>query len=165
MSDMQAPTVTQYGELLEPKAVPFSINAPGWYVLDTLLLIVLLIFGYSYFRYYRRNRYRRMALQWLNERAGEYYLKQLYEADMLMKRVAMHVYGPQTVAALEGTAWINFLNSCSRDTYHFSEDDSRLLFDAFYRNPNAVKETDTTHFILKTRNWIRHHQHALRHRI
>lgn len=149
---------------MEPKPVPFSFSAPGWYVLDVLLLIALLLLIFGYIRYYHRNRYRREALQWLDQRGGEDHVKQLYAADMLMKRVAMHVYGPEAVATLQGTEWINFLNKCNRRTYSFSEDDSRLLFDAFYRNPQAVSEAATTTFISKTRNWIRHHHHGLRNR-
>jgi Domain of unknown function (DUF4381) len=162
---MQQPATQQYGELMEPKPVPFSFHAPGWYVADVLLLIVLLLLIFGYIRYYYRNRYRREALQWLNQQHGAHHVKRLYEADMLMKRIAMHVYGPQAVATLQGTAWINFLNKCNRRTYRFTEDDSRLLFDAFYRNPQAVSEADTNIFISKTRNWIRYHHHALRHRI
>lgn len=162
---MQQPATQQYGDLMEPKAVPFSFNAPGWYVVDVLLLIVLLLLIFGYIKYYHRNRYRREALQWLDQQGGEEHVKRLYAADMLMKRVAMHVYGPQTVATLQGTEWINFLNKCNRRTYSFTEDDSHLLFDAFYRNPQRVSETATTTFISKTRNWIRYHHHALRHRI
>ncbi|MGO4291988.1 DUF4381 domain-containing protein [Chitinophaga sp. RAB17] len=161
---MQQPTTQQYGDLLEPAPVPFSFNTPGWYVVDVLLLITLLILMFSYIKYYQRNRYRREAIQWLDQRNREPHLKQLYEADMLLKRVAMRVYGAEKVATLRDREWINFLNKCNRRTFSFSEDDSRMLFDAFYRNPQGVGETEAITFILKTRNWIRYHHHALRHR-
>lgn len=162
---MQQPSTQQYGDLLEPKPVPFSLMAPGWYVVGALLLIGLLFFIYSYIKYYMRNRYRRKALLWLEKMDQEHAAEQLYAADMLMKRIAMQVYGRQEVATLQGMQWIRFLNnSSSRQPDIFSEDDSRLLFDVFYRNPQEASVTATATFISKTRNWIRHH-HALRNRI
>ncbi len=166
---MQQP-VQQFGDLIEPAPVPFSFHAPGWYVVEALLLMLLLLGAYWLIRYRRRNRYRREALQWLGSRmialhAQQAYMQQLYEADMLMKRIAMKIYGREQVAALQGNEWISFLNRQYRRGGLFSEADSYLLTDMLYKSPGTANVADTDHFISKTSNWIRYHKHASRNRI
>lgn len=161
---MQQP-VQQYGELIEPPPVPFSFNTPGWYVIDVVLVLLLAWGLYRYARYRRRNRYRREALRWLGERmvilhAQQEFMQQLYEADMLMKRIAMQLYGREKVAPLQGEEWITFLNRQTRRRDDFSANDSQLLTDTMYRNPHAVGAAETDRFISKTSNWIRYHKHA-----
>lgn len=161
---MQQP-VQQFGELIEPSPVPFSFNTPGWYVTGVLLVVLLCWAVYRYMRYRRRNRYRKEALRWLGERmitlhARQEFMQQLYEADMLMKGIAMRLYGREKVAPLRGEEWITFLNQQARRRDDFSADDSHLLTDTMYRNPQAVSAAETERFISKTSNWIRYHKHA-----
>lgn len=166
---MQQP-IEQFGDLIEPAPVPFSFQTPGWYTIEVLLLLLLLLGAYLLVRYRRRNRYRREALQWLNGRmqnldTQQVYIQQLYEADMLMKRIAMKVYGREQVAALQGNEWIAFLNRQQRRGELFSDTDSYLLTDILYKSPGAANAADTSRFISKTSNWIRYHKHASRNRI
>ncbi|SEW43647.1 DUF4381 domain-containing protein [Chitinophaga arvensicola] len=155
----------QFGELIEPSPVPFSFNTPGWYVTGVLLLLALLWGVWRYMRYRRRNRYRQEALRWLGERmvvlhAQQEFMQQLYEADMLMKQIAMQLYGREKVAPLRGGEWIRFLNQQTRRRDDFSTDDGLLLTDTMYRKPHAVSAAETDRFISKTSNWIRFHKHA-----
>lgn len=161
---MQQPT-QQFGELIEPSPVRFSFDTPGWYVAAALLVLLGCWVVYRYVQYRRRNRYRQEALLWLGERmmtlhARQEFMQQLYEADMLMKRIAMQLYGREKVAPLRGGEWITFLNQQMRRRNDFSADDSNLLTDTMYRDPHAVSAAETDRFISKTYNWIRYHKHA-----
>lgn len=166
---MQQP-LQQFGELIEPAPVSFSFHTPGWYITGVLFVLLLLLGAYQFARYRRRNRYRRDALRWLGERmitlhARQEYMQQLYEADMLMKRIAMKIYGREKVAGLRGNEWVTFLNQRNRRREEFSAKDGQLLTDTLYSHPKAVNEAETDRFISKTNNWIRYHKHVPGNRI
>ncbi|MFX1705447.1 DUF4381 domain-containing protein [Chitinophaga sp. CC14] len=161
---MQQP-LQQFGELIEPAPVPFSFHTPGWYITGVVLVLLLLLGAYRFARYRYRNRYRRDALLWLGKRmmalhAQQECMQQLYEADMLMKRIAMKIYGREKVAGLRGHEWITFLNRQNLRRKEFSAEDGQLLTDTLYSDPKAVNTADTNRFISKTQNWIRYHKHA-----
>ncbi len=58
----------QYGTLIEPTPVPFHFGAPGWYVAGGLLLLLMATAAFFFIRHYRKNLYRRQALQWLRSK-------------------------------------------------------------------------------------------------
>ncbi|MEZ2445732.1 DUF4381 domain-containing protein [Chitinophaga sp. RCC_12] len=166
---MQQP-LQQFGDLIEPAPVPFSFHTPGWYVTEVVFILLLLMGAYLFARYRRRNRYRRYALLWLGERmitlhAQQEYMQQIYEADMLMKRIAMKVYGREEVAGLRGNEWVTFLNQRNRRRDQFSAEEGQLLAETLYSHSKTVDKTETDRFISKTNNWIRYHKNAPGNRI
>lgn len=132
--------------------MPFSFDAPGWYVTGLLLLVATGVLAFRLMRYYQRNRYRAAALRWLDENES------LYDADLLLKRIAMRRYGRGKVAALRDMAWINFLNSCWKEK-SFTAADARLLNDVLYAGTSAEGQAG---FIARAKRWVRYHRHALR---
>lgn len=151
-----------YGNLIEPSPVPFRFDTPGWYVLGALLLLLLVAITVLAIRHYRRNRYRRNALHWLDTRLPVLTPQQQWrEADQVLKYLAMEVYGKANVASLQGESWMQFLNQRLRKQQPFSAADSVSLQNALYQDAAASPED----FITKTRYWILHHRHAHRDRI
>ncbi|HVY73956.1 MAG TPA: DUF4381 domain-containing protein [Puia sp.] len=143
-------------ELVEPAPVKFSFGAPGWYVAGALILLVLLFAGWLAYRFYRRNRYRREALRWLDERMlllKEDYASAVYECNMLIKRIAMSKYGRTAVADKRGEEWIVQLNRTGR-TDAFSRTELDLLNNGVYSG-KSISQTEAMLFIEKTKKWIR----------
>ncbi len=158
----------QIGSLIEPAPVKFSFAAPGWYVLGGLLFVLLLLLGFFMWRNYQRNKYRRKALQWLQEQEKallpeKQFSALLYAADTLMKRVAVQRYGRDAAASLQGNDWIAFLNKTGKAT--FDETDIQHL-EQLYTEKN-IGEQATNLFVNKTKKWIRTHKnkYAVRHEI
>ncbi|MFT3823725.1 MAG: DUF4381 domain-containing protein [Chitinophagaceae bacterium] len=146
----------QYGKLIEPADYGFSFGAPGWYVLGVLLLLVLGVIAWLVIRYYQRNLYRKHALQALmqSETIKEADTALLYEANMLMKRIAMSKYGRSNTASIRNKEWIGFLNKTAGRQL-FTDADARLLPGELYGNDNNSSVAD---FVVKTKEWIRGHR-------
>ncbi len=149
----------QIGNPIEPASVKFTFSAPGWYVSEGLLITILLITAYLLWQHYQRNRYRRQALQWLRKQESSLLPanesgKLLYETDTLMKRIALQHYQRDTVAGLQGSEWIAFLNQTCK-TALFDETDVQCLKRLYAKDTIDKHEIDL--FINKTKKWIKTH--------
>ncbi|RAJ02432.1 uncharacterized protein DUF4381 [Chitinophaga skermanii] len=158
-------TTQQFDDVIEPPPVKFSFNEPGWYVVGVLFVLIVALCVYLVYQYYKRNRYRKSALRYLQERE-KYWKEQqqdvplIYETSMLLKRLSMRNYGRGTVAYLYGKDWINFLNTTWKE-HSFTEEEGQMLFDTLYRKPTQVDKNIANGFIEKTKRWIIHHKHAV----
>jgi len=126
----------QYGKLIEPPPVRFSFGAPGWYVLEALILIVILFIVWMLWRHHVKNKYRTSALQWLAVKEQRYasankYNTLVYETTMLIKRIAMGKYGRSNVAGKRGTEWTSYINSTWK-AKAFDENDEVLFSENIY---------------------------------
>lgn len=59
-------TIPALGQFIEPSPIRFIPEAPGWYALAIVCLIILLFAGLLIRKYRKKNRYRRLALNWLD---------------------------------------------------------------------------------------------------
>jgi hypothetical protein len=155
---------TDFGTLIEPAPVPFTFGAPGWYVLAASVCILLCATVWVGVYLYKRNRYRKQALHWLAERektlhATNAFELLVYDASMLIKRIAMARYGRNNVAGIDGQAWINFLNKTGRGK-QFTDMDAQLLQQTLYSTEKIISETEANAFVHKTKHWIATHKHA-----
>ena len=97
----------QLHDLYEPPPVPFSFEAPGWYVLGGILLAVAILITLFRVRKYVKNRSRRDALRELD---NLYHTAEIFpQLFVVLKRTAIYAYGRERVAPLYGTAWLSFL--------------------------------------------------------
>ena len=118
-----------------PDPVPFWPPAPGWWLL--ILVVVLLLIATKWlWKRHRRTAYRRAALKELQQlrqalTQGHPKTPIIAELSILLRRAAISRYGRQQVAALNGIAWLEFLDRTGRTT-HFSTQGQALL-DAPYR--------------------------------
>jgi hypothetical protein len=121
---MEENTNNQIGQLMEPDPIAFSFGAPGWYILLAILLLSLLIYLLVWYIRYRKNAYRREAVQNL------FSLKESnidihdfkYQLIKILKRVAITSFGRDEVAHLKGLDWLNFIKK-----HHPKADFSKLM--------------------------------------
>ena len=124
-----------------PAAVPLWPPAPGWWIL-AVLIVLLLLATVWWWRRYRHRAYRRAALTELQQlqqalQQGQASAPLIAELSILLRRAAISRYGREQVAALHGTAWLEFLDRTGRTT-QFSKH-AQALLDAPYRRDNATQ--------------------------
>ena len=125
-----------------------------------MILIVLLT--WLLVRYYKRNLYRKHALQFLNDTEQMLLPKKefdlaVYQTQMLIKRIAMARYGRQNVSGLRGEQWIAFINGTWREK-SFDHTDEVLLNQDIYEPEHSVTENEAVNFVEKSRRWIKKHK-------
>lgn len=155
-----------YGNLIEPQAVPFSFGAPGWYVLGILCLLLILFIAWLIWRHYTRNKYRRYALQWLDAKEQELssasnYGALVYETTMLVKRVAMSKYGRENVAGKRGNEFTAYINTTWKSKA-FDATDEVLFSNHIYSDTN-IEQDKAAAFVEKARQWIKQHRSVTNH--
>jgi hypothetical protein len=152
----------EVGKLIEPAPVPFTFDAPGWYVVGAIAALLILFFVFLLIRHYRLNLYRRHALAQLSaiekdfSAAGTFDIM-VYQADLLVKRIAMARYGRQNVSGLRGNEWISFINNKWREK-SFDCTDGQLLTQKIYQSTHPVSVDEASLFLQKTRRWIKRHK-------
>jgi len=133
--------------------------APGWYLLIVLLLLIAAWKSYRGWRHYRRNRYRRAALEELAAMRGASTGVELERLSGLLKRTALHAYPRSQVAALSGPQWQRFLNGhCEGEP--FDGEAWALLESSAYR-PSSAAEMNTQLLFERVRIWIERHRGEL----
>jgi hypothetical protein len=152
------------GTLIEPQPVDFTWGAPGWYVIGSIVILLILILIVLLYRHYQKNKYRASAVLWLEQREAQMLARHpialIYDAAILMKRLAVTRYGRTGVAGIQDKAWLSFLNqTCKRQL--FDDRDFDWLHNALYASQEDVQERDIRLFITKTKTWIKHHRYAL----
>lgn len=98
-----------------PTPIGWWPPAPGWYVLACLVLLASGFFLFFLTRRYRQGRMRRQALRWLATYRAAYdqtgdARQGAADVSELLKRIALVYFPRQTVAGLQGAAWVRFLN-------------------------------------------------------
>ncbi|MEJ1240242.1 DUF4381 domain-containing protein [Chryseolinea sp. T2] len=151
------------GTLIEPQPVQFTWGAPGWYVLAASLLLAIAGIVLMIIRHYRKNRYRREAIDWLARRESEMTGQRpdliVYDATMLVKRIVMTRYGREH-SATRKDEWIAFLNEACKAQL-FSTADGDWLTQTLYAGGQDIRKEDVTSYLDKTKTWIKRHRYAL----
>jgi Domain of unknown function (DUF4381) len=137
--------------------------APGWYLVAAFLVGVIALFVLRNLQKRKANKYRRDALVQLsvlqktlaNKEAGD----ALRALPVLVKSTALHAYSRNTIAALYGGIWIDFLNKTLKAPL-FSKEDSVLLAQLSYGTPTVVinvSRQQTNQLFDHVQYWILHH--------
>lgn len=139
-------------DLYEPPPVPFSFEAPGWYVLGGILLVSATLFVLFRIRRYMKNRYRRDALRELDslDPAADIF-PQLF---VVLKRTAIYAFGRNKVAPLYGTAWLSFLEKTGVNV-HMTEYRDEIL-PAVYSG-SAIDSGKQEKILSNAKQWVRTH--------
>lgn len=153
-------TISMLEQFIEPAPVRFSAETTGWHVLGGTILFMLLLAGLAMWHRYRKNKYRRVALGWLEREEKKYlgnreYSKLVYTANMLVKQISIHLYGNNTVAPLRGEDWLSYLSKTC-PTISFSASDEKFL-DMLYDPREMPDEQQTIDFTGKIKHWIKKH--------
>ena len=150
--------IQELGPILEPDPISFSFDTPGWYILGTLLLLIIFLLSLRWVKQYRNNAYRRAAIIEINQiNSSNSSLEsgsQLSQLLVILKMTAIKSYGRKIVATLDGKTWLMFLESKAKNTA-FSQFEV-MITNSIYKNiaPDA-KELDELKNLSK--KWIQTH--------
>ena len=156
------PPQTDPLEQLKDIHLPGEISqwpAPGWGVLALLVIAVISWGGYRLFKYWQENRYRSIAGKELNSIYSRYQESPdsrifLSEFQSLLKRVALHAYHRDKVAALNGELWVDFLDkSCGSNEFRMGA--GQALIDSIY---TKELEADIDQLLNLGHFWIKKHK-------
>jgi len=145
------------GQLIEPDPVPYSFNTPGWYAVLILLLIIFLLIAFFQYRKYRRNAYRREALQKLEQIENSGY-SVVYAINLLLKTLAIQLFGRRTVADLHGPTWFLFLSSKLEKHPGLTDQSIDEYTLALYNDQFQLDEKRRKELVAFARLWILKHK-------
>lgn len=136
------------GPIMVPEPVGFSFDAPGWYVLLTLIGILAVYTFVKWLIQYRKNAYRRAALKELSK------INNTVELLILLKRVSMKAYSRAELASLSGNDWFIFLESTGKDTPFTNF--KNIIYGAVYRD-SPIESSTLEEISTLSKRWIKTH--------
>jgi len=151
-------------EIFLPDPVSWVPRTIGWYAAFGLILLVAGWWVYGRLRRFRKNRYRRLALEELavierELQRPEKRSKSLSEIPVLLKRTAISAFPRSEVADLSGERWLAFLDK-TMGGKNFTEGEGRLLPELAYAPVQRIAQfSDEQIGILLqlVRHWIKGH--------
>ena len=150
--------IKDLGPLLEPNAVNFSFDTIGWKLSFASAILVILVVFFFQMRRYIQNKYRRKALSDLLLRIESPNLENYHKvnhANMILKKVAIQVYGREKVAKMFSEQWLQFLDSKCKKS-HLSQ--LEIVFKNSSYNLKQVSDSEFDLVLERTKKWI--HQNA-----
>jgi len=133
-------------DIVTPSPPSWMPQTAGWLVLGVLLLAAMLWLSWRFLRRWHANRFRRTALrelavlQRMLDGAPGQRITVLLALAELLKRLALAEWPRQTVAALTGPAWCEFLQSRAGGARDAVPVLAALIDDAEYRGGPALAE-------------------------
>ena len=114
-----------------PPPVSFWPPAPGWWILALLVISTLFIGGVWLYRKYKKSKPKTEALRILKDLQILYQnlqdeLVSLRNLSNLLRRTALTYYDNDTVASLQGSSWLEFLDETGK-TKEFSQGAGKVL--------------------------------------
>lgn len=147
-------------DIAVPPPVSMLPQTWGWAALAGIVWVLLLILAIRAIRRFRRNAYRRDAIQRLSaleaEMSGAKRGQATRELAKILKQTALAAWPRRRVAALTGAKWVRFLGLSSSDDRALAQ----LLDDFEYRGHaalSAVSETKAKGALGIARRWIEGH--------
>jgi hypothetical protein len=144
--------------IIEPDSIPFSFDAPGWYVLACILLVMTIALVIYQIIRYRKNKYRRDAYAWLSAIENDNQLnlqEKVLKVNRLLKAIALQLFNRHEVASLEGDQWFEFLNQQLKKAC-FEPTTYQSVAEGLYRS-QKLSPGVTQAFINQSKYWINNH--------
>jgi uncharacterized protein DUF4381 len=145
--------------IIEADPVAFTFDTVGWKVLFFLLICLIIYISYRYYIHYKNNQYRRDAIASISNISLN---KNLSMATLItsilfqLKQTAVNTYGRKTVASLEGSNWLQFLDD-KVNGINFKKDKTVIL-NAVYRSEfEESSNFNKDNFIRMSKKWIEKH--------
>ena len=112
-------TLVNLKDIHLPPPVSFWPPAPGWWILALLLISTLFIGGVWLYRKYKKSKPKTEALRILKDLQILYQnshdeLVSLRNLSNLLRRTALTYYVNDTVASLQGSSWLEFLDETGK---------------------------------------------------
>lgn len=139
-------------DIVEPAPVSWWPPAGFWISLMLLAAFWGVYLAVAMIRQWRRNAYRRAALQELTT------ISEAVQVSTLLKRVALVAYPREDVAALTGDQWIEFLDDRCHAVNFEKEPESFLALASYDSHAAAEADKHLPSLIHSARTWITRHQ-------
>lgn len=146
------------GPLYEPTPIVFHFETPGWTILFLILATLSIVIVAKILWKYYRNAYRRQALKIIKIIESRFHKEHeaacVNEMMVVLKHVCFTTYAREEVAALSGNAWLEFLESKSKDAVFlkYGKVLSQALYEDKVEHPEEVKQ-----LFMSSKKWIHHH--------
>lgn len=150
MSDTNHSLLDELKDIHYPEMVSWWPPAIGWWLIALLLAITSVVSIFIIKRAWKKMKQKRILLNELNLLRQQYQQQQCNITEplsILIKRAAMIRYPRQQVAALQGQAWLDFLNQTTNTAY-FSQE----LITAPYQ---AMAPERTMTLLTSTESWLK----------
>lgn len=141
-------------DIMVPEPVGIFPLASGWIVLILLFLSLLFHFGWQKYLAYKKEQYRREALEELSlmkEPSSEHTFALL----SLAKRTGMTAYGRERVAGLSNEAWWDFMQTESQTEI---PDAMRALLMQFLYSDRELDDQSYHALFTVVESWIKTHK-------
>ena len=156
--DATTQQILQLRDIHLPPAPPWWPPAPGWWLAGVLVLVLLALCGSWLARAWQQRRRRQAVLAMLNELERELIRDpaplRLAGLSALLKRLALRRHPRRDVAALNGAAWLAFLDRTGGEGA-FAAGPGRILADGSYHSKLA-DEVDVAGLMRAVHLWVRH---------
>lgn len=147
-----------FQEFFPPEAISWLPQTRGWAVVGALLLIVLLLWGRRRALHWHRNRYRRSALEQLQQLAQQSPSTAVAgQLSILLKATALQVWPRADIAALSGEPWTRWLQQTA-PTACFDAEDLEVMQTAAYAPVTELGAEQIQRLSDAAERWIRQHQ-------
>jgi len=151
-------------EIILPEPVSWMPQTIGWYTVFGLIFFVAGWWVYCGLRHYRKNRYRRLALQELAVIEQELQRPEkratvLSGIPVLLKGTALLAFPRSEVAGLSGEKWLDFLDK-TMGGKNFTESEGRMLPELAYAPSRRIVELSdesVSNLLQLVRRWIKLH--------
>jgi hypothetical protein len=171
-----APTGPDLRDIHLPPAPSWWPPAPGWWILAIVLLIAIAFGGTMLVRELRARRWRRRVVAELDRIAAAHAsqpdnVRLAADVSQLLRRASRLI--EPGAAALEGEAWLDFLDrqfdaasTRARVDARFRSATGRVLIDAPYRRTDdGAADVDATQLLALARVWLKRALPRGRHRV
>lgn len=139
-----------------PKAISFWPPAPGWFVLVILGIAVFVSLAYYLQRRWQRSKANKAALLQLavlqQQRQEMPATEVAANIAILLRRVALSHYLRTDIAALQGDAWLHFLDKTGKTNTFIQH--KHLLLKIPYKKHT---KNDVTILFTLAKRWIKYH--------
>ncbi|MFK7852057.1 MAG: DUF4381 domain-containing protein [Akkermansiaceae bacterium] len=140
--------LSELNDIVLPESVSWWPLAPGWYVLMVVGVCMLGFLGYRMLMKWRKEAYRREALQELAKASSD------FQVCELLRRVALVIASREQVSRLHGAEWIEWLEGKYGSSV--PEQAQFIITDGIY--DSGFKGQVTENFIDFAESWIKTHQ-------
>lgn len=148
--------LAQLKDIHMPEPLLLWVPAPGWWLLATLLLVLLFYITKILLKKIKHNRYRKLALAELQTAANiDNPTELLIKVNHLLKRVAISAFGAASCASLKGSEWMTFLDQTQKTKVPvFTKGAGKILNDGQYRPQIEFNKEELLSIV---RQWIKNH--------
>ena len=144
--------------LVEPEAVVWWPQAPGWRILAVAALLAVGVAAWRRWRRWRRDAYRREALKALRDCRNLAPEARLQTTARILKAAALAAFPRHEIAALSGDPWLDWLDGNAPQA--FSSVSRRLLGAGQYRSSRIPDDSELAILAQDCERWLSGHRKA-----